>query len=64
MADNDANPTSAQIRHGFGSAHAGTIVAAVGDGSVAALSLETDINVLNLLGKRSDGSVATLDDAR
>lgn len=64
MADNDANATNQQIRHGFGSAHPGSIIAAVGDGSVSSLSFNTDINVLNLLGKRGDGEVLTLEDAR
>lgn len=64
MADNEANATVFQIRHGFGSAHPGNVIAAVGDGSVAALSFDAEINVLNLLGKRDDGFATTLEDAR
>lgn len=64
MADNESGATADQIRHAFGSAHPGNIIAAVGDGSVSALSFDADINVINQLGKRSDGSVLSLEDAR
>jgi prepilin-type N-terminal cleavage/methylation domain-containing protein len=51
MADNDSDATSSQIRHGFGSAHPGSIIAAVGDGSVSSLSFNTDINVRSYRSK-------------
>jgi prepilin-type N-terminal cleavage/methylation domain-containing protein len=49
---------------GFGSAHPGNVVAAMGDGSVASISLDADISIVNLLGKRADGGVATLEEVR
>lgn len=49
---------------GFGSAHPGTVVAAMGDGSVSAVSMNADLYVLNFLGHRSDGATASLEDVR
>ena len=47
---------------GFGSAHPGTVVAALGDGSVRTVGLNADLFLLNYLGKRADGVAASMDD--
>lgn len=64
LADNDQNATDDQIRHGFGSAHPGTIIAAVGDGSVTSIDMNVDLGVLSSLGNRFDGAAITLEDAK
>ena len=48
---------------GFGSAHPGTVTAALGDGSVRSVGLNADLFVLNYLGKRADGVAASMNDA-
>ena len=48
---------------GFGSPHPGTVVAALGDGSVRSVGLTADLFVLNYLGKRADGVTASMEDA-
>ncbi len=55
-----ANPPGAQ-EFGFGSAHPGILCAAFGDGSTRTISQDTDLLLLDKLGKRSDGSTVALD---
>ena len=43
--------------YSFGSAHPATFNAVFGDGSTRPISYEVDLNLLNNLGKRSDGTV-------
>ncbi|MEM8865540.1 MAG: DUF1559 domain-containing protein [Planctomycetota bacterium] len=45
---------------GFGSAHTNVINAVLGDGSVRALPFDTDLLILDQLGKRADGSITEL----
>ncbi len=47
---------------GFGSAHPAIICAAFGDGSVHVISRDADLFLLDQLGKRSDGTNASLGD--
>ena len=46
---------------GFGSAHPGAICAVSGDGSTSTFRDTADLRVMDQLGKRSDGSVVSLD---
>jgi prepilin-type N-terminal cleavage/methylation domain-containing protein len=46
---------------GFGAAHPGAISAVFGDGSTRTISRTADLQVLNSLGKRSDGRVIAQD---
>ena len=50
------------IEFGFGSAHPGVLNAVFGDGSAHVLSSSADLLLLDQLGKRADGSIATLED--
>ena len=69
FADNQGRPGWMYNEHGkiqgfgFGSAHPGTVVAALGDGSVSSIGLNVDLGVLNYLGKRADGQAVSLNDA-
>ncbi len=62
-ADNEARPDSwvqsyGRTRElGFGSAHPGTMTAALGDGSTHSVSLNTSLENLIRVGRRSDGFV-------
>jgi prepilin-type N-terminal cleavage/methylation domain-containing protein len=47
---------------GFGSAHPGIIVSVFGDGSTRTITQDADLLLLDRLGKRSDGSAASLED--
>lgn len=49
-----------KVEKGFGSAHPGVFLAVFGDASVRALSLDTELLLLDQLGKRSDGSIVEL----
>lgn len=49
------------LNYALGSAHAGGINAAYGDGSVGFLSYDVDLETLNRLGNRSDGEVVSQD---
>jgi hypothetical protein len=46
---------------GFGSAHPNVLLAVFGDGSTEIVSESADLILLDRLGKRSDGSVASLE---
>lgn len=46
---------SLKVEKGFGSAHPGVFLAVFGDASTKALSLDTDLLLLDQLGKRADG---------
>ena len=52
--------TPALANSSFGSAHAGICQFVLGDGSVQALSVTTDIDILTKLVTRNDGGVVTL----
>jgi len=41
--------------------HPGTFTAVIGDGSVRSVSNGADLKVLDLVGKRADGQLASLD---
>ncbi len=60
--DNDFRTasTSPTPEFGFGSAHPQVICSAWGDGSTRTISMSADLNVLDALGKRADGSSASL----
>lgn len=49
-----------KVEKGFGSPHSGGFLAVFGDGSVRSISYDTDLILLDRLGKRADGSVAKL----
>lgn len=46
---------------GFGSAHKSVFIASFGDGSVTAIPFDSDLRVLDSMGKRADGAVVSLD---
>jgi prepilin-type N-terminal cleavage/methylation domain-containing protein len=46
-----------KVEKGFGSPHPGVFIAVFGDASTRELTLETDLTLLDRLGKREDGSV-------
>jgi prepilin-type N-terminal cleavage/methylation domain-containing protein len=46
---------------GFGSAHPEVLLAVFGDGSTRVISESTDLILLDQLGKRSDGSIASIE---
>ena len=48
--------------YGFGSAHPGVLIAAFGDASTRVISFDADLTLLDQLGKRADGSVASTSD--
>ncbi len=48
--------------YGFGSAHPGVITSVWGDGSTHTIKATADLNVLNSLGKRSDGGIFSFSD--
>lgn len=50
-----------QEEFGFGSAHPGLICAVFGDSSTRTIAQSSDLIVLDQLGKRADGSVASLE---
>jgi len=62
LGDDAPRPDGRPEEYGFGSAHPGIIVSAFGDGSTRTISDDADLIVLDRLGKRSDGSVASLED--
>lgn len=66
LADSEPRPSSfnmqgnLKVDKGFGSAHPGVFLAAFGDASVRAIQLDTDLILLDQLGKRADGSTTEL----
>ena len=51
---------SLKVEKGFGSAHPGVFLAVFGDASASAVLMDTDLILLDQLGKRADGSIASL----
>jgi hypothetical protein len=49
-----------KVEKGFGSPHTGVFISVFGDGSTRALSFDTDLILLDRLGKRADGTTADL----
>ena len=66
LGDSEARPADFQrsqgliVEKGFGSAHPGVFLAVFGDAAVQAVSNETELIILDQLGKRADGSNAQL----
>ena len=62
--DEEARPGASGDRpteeFGFGSAHPGVIVSVFGDGSTKVINFDADLLILDQLGKRADGSSASL----
>lgn len=67
LSDTQARPAWMRVNakqtqeFGFGSVHPGTFTAVIGDGSVRSVSNGADLRVLDLIGKRADGQLASLD---
>jgi prepilin-type N-terminal cleavage/methylation domain-containing protein len=61
LGDDDIRP-SGKAEFGFGSAHPGIIVSVFGDSSTRSISQNSDLLILDQLGKRADGSIASLED--
>ena len=61
-ADSEVRTSAREF--GFGSAHSGTVIAAMGDGSVTSIGMQADLLTLSNLGNRSEGAVATLGDVQ
>lgn len=53
-------PGTQSVELGFGSAHTGVINSVYGDGSTHTISFSADQAILDQLGKRADGSIASL----
>jgi prepilin-type N-terminal cleavage/methylation domain-containing protein len=62
-SQNVRNSSGRTVEVGFGSAHPGTVSAVFGDGSVHNVGLQANVDILNSLNIRDDGSVVSLDDA-
>lgn len=60
-ADNEVRLSGEVSEQGFGSAHPGVFNAVAGDGSTRSLSNNTNLLLLDQLGKRADGTTATFD---
>lgn len=58
--DNFNNAGNFKVEKGFGAAHPGVFHAVFGDASARGVSFDSDLILLDQLGKRSDGSVAKL----
>jgi prepilin-type N-terminal cleavage/methylation domain-containing protein len=61
-ADSQARPGTPgrpSEEFGFGSAHPGVIISVFGDASTRAINQEADLLILDQLGKRADGSMAS-----
>jgi prepilin-type N-terminal cleavage/methylation domain-containing protein len=59
--DDAARPNNDPREFGFGSAHPGIIVSVFGDGSTRTINQNADLLVLDRLGKRSDGTIVSLE---
>ncbi len=55
-----ANAAGRKTEFGFGSAHAGTINAVFGDGSTHTIDGSVDLDLMNRVGKRDDGTTVDL----
>ena len=66
LGDTDQRPSdfnmsgSLKVEKGFGSAHSGVFIAVFGDASTRSLAFDTDLILLDRLGKRADGTSAEL----
>lgn len=56
------NAAGRTFERGFGSSHPGTFSAVMGDGSTHSIANNADLRILDQMGKRDDGSVASLAD--
>ncbi len=61
LGDADKRSTADRQEFGFGSAHSGVICAVFGDVSVRTLAQDSDLITLDQIGKRADGTIASLD---
>lgn len=69
LADSATRPATFTVgqsgrweEQGFGSAHPGTFIAAMGDGSTHTISLTADLRLLDAMGKRDSGTVVKIGD--
>jgi prepilin-type N-terminal cleavage/methylation domain-containing protein len=62
FGDSDTRPTTMNYEQGFGSAHPTVICTVWGDGATRSISMSADLNLLDQLGKRSDGSTKSFND--
>ena len=62
MPANERRSASDNNEHSFGSAHPGTLVVALGDGSCQTVSFSTDGDTLDQIGRRADGSIWNVTD--
>ncbi len=62
LGDDEKRAATQSQEFGFGSAHPGIINSVFGDGSTRTISNSADLLILDQLGKRADGSVATAED--
>lgn len=56
------NSAGRSFEKGFGSAHTTVVNGVFGDGSTKNVAMETDLTLMNQLGKRADGAVIDLSD--
>ena len=62
QAGEDSNGNPIWQEQGFGSPHPGVFNAVLGDASTRAIPIGADLNLLEDLGARADGEIATTDD--
>jgi len=62
VMDRGRPSTNVPEEQGFGAAHPGIFMSALGDGSVRNVSNDADLILLDQLGKRADGSTASFED--
>jgi hypothetical protein len=62
FGDSDPRPSDMPFEQGFGSAHPTVICSVWGDGATRSISTSADLNLLDQLGKRSDGSTTSFSD--
>ena len=58
----DSDPRVALEEYGFGSAHPSILCSVWGDGSTRMISTAADLTILDQLGKRADGTAASIND--
>jgi prepilin-type N-terminal cleavage/methylation domain-containing protein len=58
----DSEPRTRRDEFGFGAAHPNVICSVWGDGSTRMISMSADLNLLDQLGKRADGSSVSFND--
>lgn len=56
------NGAGRSLEFGFGSAHRGVFLAAMGDGSTHGITFSADLRLLDSMGKRSDGTIVSVKD--